>query len=242
MTNAVLNALKGGMVVSCQALETEPLFGAHMMAHMAFAAYQGGAVGIRANGVNDINAISRQVPLPVIGLKKQVYPGSKVYITPTGKEVSELLETPARIIALDGTRNTRPQESLKTLIEEVHRHGKLVLADVASLSQAAEAVAWGADAVSTALAGYEEVDLGKILDMNRLDELTPDLALISAMARELPVPVMAEGHIATPEDARRCLEAGAYCVVVGAAITRPQLITARFVHAIRASKEKGKTI
>lgn len=242
MTNDVLNALKGGLVVSCQALETEPLFGAHMMAHMAFAAYQGGAVGIRTNGVSDIYAISRQVPLPVIGLKKQIYPGSKVYITPTYKEVSELLETPAQIIAMDGTDNQRPQENLKTLIEEIHRHGKLVLADVASLSQAAEAVAWGADAISTALAGYEEQDLGKILNMNRLDDLTPDFTLIGAMARELPVPVMAEGHIATPEDARRCLEAGAHCVVVGAAITRPQLITARFVHAIRVSREKEETI
>lgn len=237
MTNAVLNALKGGLIVSCQALETEPLFGAHMMAHMALAAYQGGAVGIRANGVSDICAVSQQVPLPVIGLKKQVYPGSKVYITPTGKEVSELLETPAQIIALDGTDNQRPQENLKTLIGQIHRHGKLVLADVASLSQAADAVTWGADAISTALAGYEQRDLGKILDMNSPDGLAPDFGLIRAMVRELPVPVMAEGHIATPEDARRCLEAGAYCVVVGAAITRPQLITARFVHAIRAGKE-----
>jgi len=237
MNNNVLQALKGGLVVSCQALETEPLYGAHMMARMAFAAYQGGAVGIRANGIDDIYAIGQQVPLPIIGLKKQIYPGSRVYITPTSKEISELVESPAQIIALDGTDYKRPQEDLRTLIEEIHRRGKLVLADVASLHQAEEAVTWGADAISTALAGYEGRDLGNILNMNIPDDLAPDFALISSLSRELSVPVIAEGHIATPDDARRCLEAGAFCVVVGAAITRPQLITARFVLAIRANKE-----
>ncbi len=236
MNNDVLYALKDGLVVSCQAMETEPLFGSHVMARMAYAAFIGGAAGIRANGADDIIAICQQVSLPVIGLKKQVYPGSRVYITPTGKEVSELVKTPVQMIALDGTDQTRPKESLRELIGEIHRHGKLVLADVATLHQAAQAVSLGADAVSTALAGYETREINKILDMNSLDEMDPDFALISALARELPVPVMAEGHVASPEDARRCLEAGAHCVVVGAAITRPQLITARFVHTIRSKK------
>jgi N-acylglucosamine-6-phosphate 2-epimerase len=239
MNNDVLYTLKDSLVVSCQAMETEPLFGSNIMARMAFAAYQGGAAGIRANGADDIMAISQQVPLPIIGLKKQVYPGSRVYITPTGKEVSELVATSAWMIALDGTDQKRPKESLRELIGEIHRHGKLVLADVATLHQAVQAVSFGADAVSTALAGYETREMRKILEMNSLDDMDPDFALISALVRELPVPVFAEGHIASSEDAGRCLDAGAYCVVVGAAITRPQLITARFVQAIRSKKGKS---
>ena len=81
--------LKRGLIVSCQAVKGEPLYGLGIMKYMARAAVQGGAVGIRANYVSDINDIKSEVDVPVIGIIKAEYAGSDVYITPTLKEVKE---------------------------------------------------------------------------------------------------------------------------------------------------------
>ncbi len=221
--NGILQRLRGGMIVSCQALEDEPLHGAEIMARMALAARQGGAAGIRANGPADIRAIRAAVPLPLIGLFKDGTEG--VYITPTLAHARKVAEAGADIVALDATQRPRPNgERMAEIIAAVHeRHGKLVLADVSTLEEGLLAEAAGADMVSTTLSGYTPYS-------PQMEG--PDLELVRELSPRLRVPVIAEGRIHTPEQARAALEAGALAVVVGGAITRPQLITARFVSAL----------
>ncbi len=223
IANGILQRLRGGLIVSCQALENEPLHGAAIMARMAVAAWQGGAVGIRANGPADIRAIRAAVPLPLIGLFKDGTEG--VYITPTLAHAREVAEAGADIVALDATQRPRPNgERMADIIAAVHeRHGKLVLADVSTLEEALAAAAAGADMVSTTLSGYTPYT-------PQMEG--PDLELVRELSTRLRVPIIAEGRIHTPEQARAALEAGALAVVVGGAITRPQAITARFVSAL----------
>ena len=218
----MLEQIRGKLVVSCQALADEPLHSSFVMGRMALAAKEGGAAAIRAQGVGDILEIRRVTGLPVIGLIKQRQEDSSVYITPTAREVTELLATPCEMVALDATRWRRSGEAAE-FMARIHGAGRLALADVATYEEGLEAVKAGADAVSTALAGYTEDS-----------PLTsgPDLALVERLVAALPVPVLAEGRIASPEDLRRAMAAGAWAVVVGSAITRPQLITAEFARAL----------
>ena len=218
----MLEQIRGKLVVSCQALADEPLHSSFVMGRMALAAKEGGAAAIRAQGVGDILEIRRVTGLPVIGLIKRRQEDSSVYITPTAREVTELLATPCEMVALDATHWRRSGEAAE-LMARIHRAGRLALADVATYEEGLEAVKAGADAVSTALAGYTEDS-----------PLTsgPDLALVERLVAALPVPVLAEGRIASPEDLRRAMAAGAWAAVVGSAITRPQLITAEFARAL----------
>lgn len=215
--------LQGGVIVSCQALAGEPLHGATIMAHMAVAAQQGGAVGIRADGPADIRAIHSAVSLPVIGLFKDG--DDDIYITPTWAHACMVADAGADVIALDGTQRPRPDgRSLKEMIKAIHtKLGKLTLADVSTLEEGAAAEAAGADFVATTLAGYTPYSAKND---------GPDLDLVQALANRLRVPVIAEGRINTPAAAKAAIEAGALAVVVGTAITRPQWITAQFVAAI----------
>ena len=218
----MLEQIRGKLVVSCQALADEPLHSSFVMGRMALAAKEGGAAAIRAQGVGDILEIRRVTGLPVIGLIKRRQEDSPVYITPTAREVTELLATPCEMVALDATRWRRSGEAAE-LMAWIHGAGRLALADVATYEEGLEAVKAGADAVSTALAGYTEDS-----------PLTsgPDLALVERLVAALPVPVLAEGRIASPEDLRQAMAAGAWAAVVGSAITRPQLITAEFARAL----------
>lgn len=218
----MLEQIRGKLVVSCQALADEPLHSSFVMGRMALAAKEGGAAAIRAQGVGDILEIRRVTGLPVIGLIKRRQEDSPVYITPTAREVTELLATPCEMVALDATRWRRSGEAAE-LMARIHGAGRLALADVATYEEGLEAVKAGADAVSTALAGYTE---------DSPLTLGPDLALVERLVAALPVPVLAEGRIASPEDLRRAMAAGAWAAVVGSAITRPQLITADFARAL----------
>lgn len=220
-----IEQVRGGLIVSCQALPNEPLHGAEIMARMAVAAEQGGAVGIRANGAPDIRAIRRAVTLPIIGIYKEGDEG--VYITPTLNHARVVIEAGADIVALDATQRARPDGStLPELVERIHAElGSLVMADISTLEEAAAAEAAGADMVAPTLAGYTPYSA---------HTAGPDFKLLQALVATLSVPVIAEGRITTPEDAVLALEVGAVAVVVGGAITRPQAITARFVEKIRA--------
>jgi N-acylglucosamine-6-phosphate 2-epimerase len=215
---------RGRLIVSCQALPDEPLFGPEIMARMALAAWQGGACAIRANGPDDIRAIRATVPLPIIGLWKDGSDG--VYITPTQRHAQGVIEAGADIVALDATARPRPNgETLESLIVAIRDRGVPVLADVSTLEEGLMAEAAGADFVSTTLSGYTAYS-------PQLDG--PDLDLVRALAERLAIPLLAEGRIRTPEEARAALDAGAWAVIVGAAITRPQWITAQFAAAIGA--------
>lgn len=217
----ILKSIKGRLVVSCQALEHEPLHSSFIMGRMAYAAFQGGACGIRANGVGDIAEIKRNVELPIIGIVKRNYGSNPVFITPTMKEIDELVEEGVEIIALDATGRARPDgKTLEEIVREIR--GKyphqLLMGDISTLEEALEAERLGIDMVGTTLVGYTEYTGGR----DPLEELKKVLDGVK-------IPVIAEGNIDTPEKARKALEMGAFSVVVGGAITRPQQITKNFV-------------
>ena len=217
--------LRGGLLVSCQALPDEPLFGADIMARLARAAQAGGAVGIRANSPVDIAAIRAVTDLPLIGLSKVDVAGYEVYITPTVADALAVAEAGADMIALDATDRPHPEGTTAEFIRLVREAtGKPVLADISTYEEALAAQDAGAEFVSTTMSGYTPYS-------PQLE--APDLALVERLASKLLVPLIAEGRIATPEQARAALEAGAWAVVVGGAITRPQQITTRFARALR---------
>jgi N-acylglucosamine-6-phosphate 2-epimerase len=203
------------------------MFGSDIMAKFAVAAKIGGAVGLRANTPKDCRAIRAAVPeLPLIGLWKVVVPRFEdVYITPRFRDALAIAEAGAQIIAIDATLRPHPEGSVADLIALIKKNTDCkILADIDDDESAIAAIAAGADAVSTTLSGYTPTSPQSI---------GPDFALIQRLAhRKLPVPIFAEGRIATPEDARIALDAGAWSVVVGGAITRPAQITARFAAAL----------
>lgn len=226
----VLEQIEKGLIVSCQALEGEPLHSSLIMGRMAVAAKEGGAVGIRANSVVDIVEIKKQVDLPVIGIIKQVYGDEPVFITPTMKEIDALAESGCEIIATDATSRIRPDGSdLVTFYKQVRAKypNILLMADVSTVEEAKFADELGFDIVAPTLYGYTaETDGLKIDDHN--------YAVISQIVKEVKhAKVLAEGNVSTPEIARSVLDIGVHAVVVGGAITRPQLITKKFADALK---------
>ena len=219
---------KGHLIVSCQALTDEPLHSSFIMGRMALAAYQGGAKGIRANTVEDIKEIQKIVDLPIIGIIKHPYGDNPVFITPTMKEVDALMEVKPAVIALDATCRPRPDgKTLDEMVQEIRAKypDQKIMADCSTLDEMKHADALGFDFVGTTLVGYTEESKGDHIETN-------DFELIRNFIAQSDRPVIAEGNIDTPEKARRVLDLGCYSVVVGSIITRPQLITKRFVKAV----------
>ncbi|MED3961082.1 N-acetylmannosamine-6-phosphate 2-epimerase [Niallia taxi] len=226
----VLEQFKKGLIVSCQALEGEPLHSSFIMGRMAIAAKEGGAVGIRANSVSDIIEIKKQVSLPVIGIIKKVYGDQPVFITPTMQEIDALAKTGTEIIATDATNRIRPDGSdLQSFYQEVRRAYPhiLLMADVSTVDEAIFADELGFDIVAPTLYGYTEETKGLKIDDH-------DYAVIKQIIKKVKkAKVIAEGNVLTPEIARSLLNMNVHAVVVGGAITRPQLITKRFVDALQ---------
>lgn len=221
----MLNNIKGKLIVSCQALEDEPLHSSFIMGRMALAAKEGGASGIRAQGIEDINEIKKIVDLPVIGIIKRSYDDSEIYITPTLKEVGDLLNTECEMIALDATMRKRPNdEKLEDLVKAIHEGGKLAMADISTLEEGIQAEKLGFDCISTTLSGYTPYST---------QSPTVDIPLLKALVEKVSVPVICEGKINTPEDLKEAFNKGAYSAVVGGAITRPQQITKRFTDILK---------
>lgn len=216
--------LRGKLIVSCQAAPFDPLDDTETIRRMARAVVAAGAAGLRINSAEHIAAIRQDTNVPIIGIQKRYY-DDRLFITPDFASAEALAKAGASIIALDCTKHElSPAEPWPELIARIHRELKLpVMADVATLDEAMAAAAHGADFVGTTLYGYTERTAG---------QRSFNWAMLEAMARTCGVPVIAEGHIATPEDARRAVALGAWCVVVGSAITRPGNITANFVRAM----------
>lgn len=228
MKNAVLNTLKNTLIVSCQANEGEPLHDYPMICQaLARAALEGGASGIRANYPENIASIRSITDVPIIGIYKKIYNDSEVYITPTLQEVKEIVDAGADIVAIDGTNRPRPLKTeLKDLIEEVKRlyPDILLMADISTEAEGLHCCQLGVDIVATTLSGYTSY--------SRQSKM-PDYNLVTRLAHNIDIPVIAEGKIGTPDQARIMIEIGAWSVVVGGAITRPQIITQQFVSALR---------
>ncbi|WP_407408559.1 N-acetylmannosamine-6-phosphate 2-epimerase [Peribacillus sp.] len=225
----MLNEVKGGLIVSCQALPNEPLHSSFIMSKMALAAKQGGAKGIRANSEVDIIAIKKEVDLPVIGIVKRDYDDSSVFITATCKEIDELLASGCEMIAMDATHRTRPENLLLSdLVNYVREKNPSIqlMADIATLEDAIQSEKLGFDCISTTLHGYTEETHGKKLYDN-------DFAFLKQVLQHVNIPVIAEGNVMTPDMYKRCMELGAHASVVGGAITRPKDITQLFVNQVQ---------
>lgn len=228
--NEAIRALEGKLIVSCQALPHEPLHSSFIMGRMALAAKQGGAAGIRANTKEDIKEVKQTAGLPVIGIVKRDYSDSKVYITPTMKEIEELMEAGPEIIAVDATSSARPGGlTLEAFFAQIKAKypSQLLMADCSTVEEALNADALGFDFIGTTLVGYTEQSKGLQIERD-------DFAILREILAKVKSPVIAEGNINTPQKARRVLDLGAFSVVVGSIITRPQLITKTFVEAIEA--------
>lgn len=218
----VLDAISGSLVVSCQAAPGTPLAQPSIIAALAMAAETGGAAGLRIEGIDDILAVKAVSRLPIIGLVKSVYPGSDVYITPTAKEVTELVAAGVEVLAIDATARPRPAGTFADLVHLVRdTSDALVMADVATLSEGLAALELGVDLVGTTLQGY--TDAAPPTDGPAFDLMA---RLVDAGAR-----VVAEGRVWTPEDVERCYKIGVHSIVVGGAVTDPIRITERLVRA-----------
>lgn len=227
----MLKKIKGKLVVSCQALPEEPLHSSFIMARMALAAKQGGASGIRAQGVEDIKEIQKTVDLPIIGIIKKLYPDSDIHITASKQEVCALIETGCEMIAMDATNRKRPNnETVEDLLAMVHKAGKLAMADISTLEEGIAAAKMGFDCVSTTLSGYTPYS-------KQADGV--DVELIQALKESIDTPIIAEGKIHYPENLKQAFDAGAYSAVVGGAITRPLEITQRFVKVLAFTDKKN---
>ncbi|MGF1569364.1 MAG: N-acetylmannosamine-6-phosphate 2-epimerase [Nodosilinea sp.] len=224
-----LESLHGGLIVSCQAPASSPLHHPLVIAAMAEAAVNQGAVGVRIDSPSHIEAVRARVTQPIIGLWKQVIPDYSVYITPQLSQAEAVASTGSDIIAVDATQRPRPGgETLAPLIRHIHKRlGKPVMADVDTLENALLAIEAGADCVGTTLFGYTEATQG---------QTPPGLELLAAMVKHSPVPVICEGGIATSAVAQQALELGAYAVVVGTAITGIDSLVGEYVSALKSSR------
>ena len=222
----LIASMKGGLIVSVQQDPGNPLDHPEIIAALAQVVAQPGVVGLRLHAPENIAAVRRVIDLPVIGIHK-VYGSERVWITPTFAHARALAEAGADIIALDATQRPRADgESVAELVQNIHaRLGTAVMADVSNLQEGLLAAQVGSDLVATTLSGYTCTPPASPFD-------PPDFELISQLAGQAGIPVISEGRFNTPELARQALAAGAHAVVVGSAITRPDVITRIFVRGM----------
>lgn len=232
----LLESLHGGLIVSCQAAPGSPMDSPEILAAFARCAELAGAVGIRANHGPNIAAIASMVNLPIIGIKKREVRGFEVYITPEWEDVLEVHRAGARTIALDATNRPRPgPQDFAALTRRIHDElGALVMADVSTFDEGVAAAESGADIVATTMSGYTPYTEDKKAG-------GPDLVLVSQLSAALTTPIICEGRIHTPDQARAALEAGAYAVVVGTAITAPTWIAEQYVKAMTTDHGRRTT-
>jgi len=223
----IIDKIKGTVVVSVQAMPSEPLYAEGAMLAMMKSVVNGGAGALRVAGVRDVVNAKKIFDLPVIGITKpNAIPKNYkeiVYITPTVKDVLSLVNAGADIIAFDGTQRKRPNnEKIEDLIRYIHINKRVAMADISTLEEGIKAKEAGADILSTTLAGYtlESIDS---------PSSEPDFKLLENLVKTANIPVILEGRIWEPEQVDKAFQLGAHAVVIGSAITRPQLITKRFV-------------
>ena len=223
--NKLIESLRSGLIVSCQAPDGSPLNDPRIISAMALAASNHGAVAVRINGEANIRATRERVTIPIIGIQKDVTPGYPVYITPTYEVAARLKESGADLIALDGTSRPRPHgEKIEDLISRIQGSlGLPVMADIATLEEGLFVAEWGADLVATTLCGYTEETQGVEL---------PALELVNNLSRRIEVPVVCEGGVASPRAMVEAFEEGAFAVVVGTAITGVDRLLELFIREL----------
>lgn len=227
-----LEKIHGQIIISCQALKGEPLYVEEesIMYLMARAAKMAGTPAIRTNSIRDVVAIKKETGLPVIGLIKIQYPGYEGYITPTMKEVDELVEVGTDVIALDCTMRQRGDGStINEFLKQIREKYPdiILMADISNYEEGINAWKCGVDIVGTTMSGYTDYTLKK-------DE--PDYELMKRLSQDIDIPVIGEGKIHYPNQAVEALSTGAWAIVVGGAITRPLEIAQRFMRAVEESR------
>ena len=227
MTNVLsfsqpIDAIRKGLVVSCQAPKESPLHHPNMIGAIAHAAVLQGAVGVRIDTPDHVKAVRQLVDVPIIGLWKQEFPNSEVYITPTAEEAKAIAQAGADIIAIDATDRVRPDgHSMADLVRYIHDElGKPVMADIDTLENAIAAAQAGADVVGTTLYGYTK---------ETHHQSPPGFDLLTHMSNQLEVPIICEGGISSPQMAKQALTLGADTVVVGTAITGVDVLVQRYI-------------
>lgn len=224
LTLDLFQPLKGGLVVSCQATSGTAIDTPEFLAAQAQTVLQAGAVGIRAQGIENVRAIAKLVEVPIIGLVKRYVDTSPIFITPLLSDVLELEQAGADIVAVDATERLRPDGiTFAKFMEQVRAKTDIaILADVDSLKSALLAQSLGCDAVATTLSGYTETPAPEL----------PNLKLVSEIANKVQIPIIAEGGYHRSEQIVQAIKAGAWCVCLGTAITNPYLLTKHFLSGI----------
>lgn len=221
----IIDKLKNKVIVSVQAMPDEPLYKEECMIAMMQSVIKGGAGGLRVAGARDARNAKKLFDVPIIGLTKpEKLPDNWheiVYITPTLKDVEELIEAGADIIAFDGT--LRPREySIESITKQIKSNNRISMADISTLEEGLNCQRLGVDILSTTLSGYT-------LE-SKTDSDEPDFELLEQLVKNTNLPVILEGRIWEPRQVQKAFELGAHCVVIGSAITRPQLITKRLIN------------
>lgn len=223
----ILKSLKNKIIVSVQAMPNEPFYDEKCLLAMLQSVVNGGASGLRVAGARDVRN-AKHFNLPVIGLTKpDVLPQnwkSVVYITPTLEDVELLINAGADIIAFDGTSRPRPNCNLRDIIDKIHSFGRIAMADISTLEEGLNCAQLGADIISTTLAGYTDDSL--------TDSDSPSFELLENLVKNAEKPIFLEGRVWNPDEVKKAFEIGAHSVVIGSAITRPHLITKRFVEGV----------
>lgn len=224
-SQTIFQTLEGGLIASCQPVRGGPLDRPHLVAALAQATLAGGAVGLRLEGLADLEATRPLTQVPIIGLVKREVPDSPIYITPELSDVAALARLGAQIIAFDATQRPRPVP-VAGMIEAIHAQGCLVMADCSTVQEGLEAHRLGADFVGSTMSGYTD---------HSPKLVGPDLEMVRRLAQQ-GVRVIAEGRIGTPLEAAAALQAGAYAVTVGTALTRIELVTRTYTDALKGAR------
>ncbi|MGL5358087.1 MAG: N-acetylmannosamine-6-phosphate 2-epimerase [Metamycoplasmataceae bacterium] len=227
MKKSFLDLIKNQLIVSCQAVDKEPLNDIKAITLVAQSVIEGGAKALRLSQVDHIKSIMQITDLPIIGLIKKKYDDSDVFITPTLLEVSQLVELGIKCIALDATSRKRPKESLEEIIKVIKTKYKdvLIMADCATLEDVKNAQVLGFDLIGTTLRGYTQ-------ETKNLSNIENDYKFIKDCLKHSNKPIIAEGGIWEPYQVKDLLKLGCFAVVVGSAITRPKEITKKFLNNI----------
>jgi len=225
----VLDRIKNKIIVSVQAANDEPLYKEECIAAMMQSVVTGGASGLRVAGVRDVKNAKKLFDIPVIGITKpDKLPQNWqeiIYITPEIEDAKSLIDAGADIIAFDGTLRKRGKTSLEEMIKYIKSFNRIAMADIATLEEGLTCEKFGTDILSTTLSGYTKE--------SATDSDEPDFDLLEKLVKNTKLPVILEGRIWEPRQVQKAFELGAHSVVIGSAITRPQLITKRFVSIVR---------
>ena len=222
--NELIAELKHGLIVSCQSEGDDPFNAPHLIAKFALAAKMGGAAGIRTEGIENIKAVRAEVDLPLIGIIDGQFANGWICVTPDFKDIEEMLKAGVDIVALDVTPRKRPNgmDGIEFFEEARNRFDVPFIADISTFEEGIRAAEMGADAIATTLSGYTDYTQKLLTD-------EPNFQLIEELSRAVKIPVVAQGRVWTPQQAKEALMRGAFCAVAGSAITRPRMVTKKFV-------------